>query len=187
LRDLIIGKIFKVLQKDGHSQLRLQPRHRSLDRSAGADPVVHHLHHDLHHAPALSLRARIIALRELPAGASVGYNARFVAARPSRIGILAAGYADGLVRQRSNGDLKAGARSRVIVNSRCAPLVGTISMDLAMVDVTEVPGVELGDVVTIYGQDGCAIHANDVARELGTVTSDLLCAIGKRVPRFYLP
>ena len=49
------------------------------------------------------------------------------------------------------------------------------------------PGVEVGDVVTIYGQDGCSIYANDVARELGTVTSDLLCAIGKRVPRFYLP
>lgn len=137
--------------------------------------------------PVLSLRARIILLRDVPAGQGVGYNARFVARRDSRIAVIAAGYADGLVRQRSNGDLNAGARSRVIVNGRCAPLVGIISMDLAMVDVTDVPGARVGDVCTIYGQDGCAIWPSDVARELGTVTSDLLCAIGKRVPRFYIP
>ena len=136
--------------------------------------------------PALSLYARILLLREVPAGEGVGYNARFVAGRASRIAVIAAGYADGLVRQRSNRNGKSPV-SKVIVRGRCAPLVGTISMDLAMVDVTDVPGVAVGDVVTIYGEDGCTIYANDVARELGTVTSDLLCAIGKRVPRFYLP
>jgi len=136
--------------------------------------------------PVLSLRARIILLRDVPTGQGVGYNARFVARRDSRIAVIAAGYADGLVRQRSNGDLNAGARSRVIVNGRCAPLVGTISMDLAMVDVTDVPGARVGDVCTIYGKDGCAIYPSDVARDLHTVTSDLLSAIGKRVPRFYV-
>lgn len=136
--------------------------------------------------PALSLRARVVLLRDVPAGEGVGYNARFVAGRASRVAVIAAGYADGLVRRRSNGNGKTPA-SKVIVRGRCAPIVGTISMDLAMVDVTDVAGVEVGDVVTIYGQDGCAIYPNDVARELGTVTSDLLCAIGKRVPRFYLP
>jgi alanine racemase len=61
-------------------------------------------------------------------------------------------------------------------------------MDLAMVDVTDVPGAALGDVVTIYGTDSAAkIEVSDVARELGTVTSDLLCALGRRVPRFYIP
>lgn len=134
--------------------------------------------------PVLSLRSRIILLRDVPAGQGVGYNARFVAQRDSRIAVIAAGYADGLVRQRSNGDLNAGARSRVIVNGRCAPLVGTISMDLAMVDVTDAPNPRVGDICTIYGKDGCAIWPSDVARELHTVTSDLLCAIGKRVPRF---
>jgi len=134
--------------------------------------------------PVLSLRARIILLRDVPAGQGVGYNARFVARCDSRVAVIAAGYADGLVRQRSNGDLNAGARSRVIVKGRCAPLVGTISMDLAMVDVTDVPGARVGDTCTIYGKDGCAIYPSDVARDLHTVTSDLLCAIGKRVPRF---
>ena len=129
-------------------------------------------------APALSLRARIIALRELPAGASVGYNARFVAARPSRIGILAAGYADGLVRRLTGSGC-------VLVRGKRVPLVGTISMDLAAVDLTDAPEAALGDVATIFGADGGdTILPSDVARQLGTVTADILCSIGKRVPRF---
>jgi len=135
--------------------------------------------------PVLSLRARIIVLREVPAGQGVGYNARFVAQRPSRIAVIAAGYADGLVRQRSNGN-RASIASRVVVRGRCAPIVGTISMDLTMVDVTEVADARVGDVVTIYGRDDCSIWPVDVARELGTVTADMLCAIGRRIPRFYL-
>ncbi len=131
--------------------------------------------------PALSLRTRIISLRDVPAGQGVGYNARFVARRASRIAVIAAGYADGLLRQLSN-------RGQVIVRGRFAPLVGTISMDLAMVDVTGLPEVQVGDVVTLYGADGAAkLDASNVASELNTVTSDLLCAIGKRVPRVYLP
>jgi len=67
------------------------------------------------------------------------------------------------------------------------PLVGTISMDLTTLDVTDVPGVALGDVVTIYGKDGkSAIEVSDVAPEIVTVTSDLLCALGRRVPKYYV-
>jgi alanine racemase len=130
---------------------------------------------------ALSLRTRIISLRDVAPGEGVGYNARFVARRTSRIAVLAAGYADGLPRSLGN-------RGRVIVRGQFAPLVGTISMDLAMIDVTAIEGVRLGDVVTIYGADGpAAQQVSEVAHELGTVTSDLLCALGQRVPRFYLP
>jgi len=65
--------------------------------------------------------------------------------------------------------------------------VGTISMDLTTLDVTDVSGVKLGDVVTLYGKDGSdSIVVSDVAAEIGTVTSDLLCALGRRVPRYYL-
>jgi alanine racemase len=68
-----------------------------------------------------------------------------------------------------------------------APLVGIVSMDLSMVDVTDVPAATVGDVVTIYGRDGdSAIQVDQVARQIGTVTSDLLCALGRRVPRFYV-
>ena len=130
--------------------------------------------------PSLSLRTRIISLKDVPPGQGVGYGARFVTDRPSRIAVIAAGYADGIVRQRSN-------RGCAIVCGKRVPIVGIISMDLAMLDVTDVPEVRLGDVATIYGSDGKAtIEVSDVARELGTVTSDLLCALGKRVPRFYL-
>ena len=130
--------------------------------------------------PGLSLRARIISLREIPEGESVGYGARFVAKRPARIAVINAGYADGIMRARTN-------RGCALVRGRRVPLVGTISMDLTTLDVTDVPEAALGDVVTIYGKDGdAAIEVSDVAREIGTVTSDLLCALGRRVPKFYV-
>jgi alanine racemase len=130
--------------------------------------------------PCLSLRARIISLREIPSGQAVGYGARFVTSRPSRIAVINAGYADGVVRQRTN-------RGCALLRGRRVPLVGTISMDLTMLDVTDVPGAKLGDVITIYGKDGnAAIEVSDVALEIGTVTSDLLCALGRRVPKYYL-
>jgi len=130
--------------------------------------------------PSLSLRARIISLRDLPAGQPVGYSAKFVTARPSRIAVINAGYADGVLRQRTN-------RGCALVRGRGVPLVGAISMDLTTLDVTNVPDVKLGDIVTIYGRDGEAeIRVSDVAREIGTVTSDLLCALGRRVPRYYV-
>jgi alanine racemase len=130
--------------------------------------------------PSLSLRARIITLRELPPGQPVGYGARFITDRPSRIAVINAGYADGILRQRTN-------RGCALLRGKRVPLVGTISMDLTTLDVTDVPDAALGDIVTIYGRDGeVEIQVSDVAREIGTVTSDLLCALGRRVPRHYL-
>lgn len=130
--------------------------------------------------PCLSLRARIISLRDVASGQGVGYGARFVTSRPSRIATINAGYADGVMRQRTN-------RGCALVRGRRVPLVGVISMDLTMLDVTDVPEAELGDIVTVYGEDGDnKIVVSDVAREIGTVTSDLLCALGRRVPRYYV-
>jgi alanine racemase len=130
--------------------------------------------------PAMSLRARIISLRDVPAGAGVGYGATFMPSKPSRIAVLAAGYGDGIHRGLSN-------RGSVLIRGVLAPIVGIISMDVAMIDVTGLPGVEIGDIATIYGTDGKFRHpANLVARSIGTVTSDLLCAVSERVPRIYL-
>lgn len=110
----------------------------------------------------------------------MGYGARFVTKRPTRIAVINAGYADGIMRARTN-------RGCALVRGRRVPLVGTISMDLTMLDVTDAPEAVLGDVVTIYGKDGGAtIEVSDVAREIGTVTSELLCALGRRVPKFYV-
>ena len=131
--------------------------------------------------PVLSLRTRIINIRSIPVGAGVGYNETFIAKRPSRIAVLAAGYGDGIHRSLGN-------RGSVLVRGVLAPMVGIVSMDVTMIDVTDVPNAEIGDVVTIYGSDGDHVRpANVIARGIGTVTSDLLCAISQRVPRFYLP
>jgi alanine racemase len=130
--------------------------------------------------PAMSLRARIISLRNVSTGAGVGYNATFVAKRPTRIGVLAAGYGDGIHRSLGN-------RGSVLLRGKLVPIIGIISMDVTMIDATDVQGAEIGDVATIYGTDGAEIlPANRVARGIGTVTSDLLCAVSQRVPRLYV-
>ena len=129
--------------------------------------------------PVMSLRTRIINIRSIPEGAGVGYNETFIAKRPSRIAVLAAGYGDGIHRSLGN-------RGSVLVRGSLAPIVGIVSMDVTMIDVTDVPGAAIGDVVTIYGTDGDRLlHANVIARSIGTVTSDLLCAVSQRVPRLY--
>jgi alanine racemase len=131
--------------------------------------------------PVMSLRTRIISLRRVPAGSGVGYGAKFIPQRASVIAVLAAGYGDGIHRSLSNG------RGRVLLRGKLLPIVGIVSMDVTMIDVTDVDGAEIGDVVTIYGTDGEHVHpANAVARGIGTVTSDLLCAVTARVPRIYV-
>jgi alanine racemase len=131
--------------------------------------------------PVMSLRTKIIHLRRVPAGAGVGYDATFVPKRPSLIGVLAAGYGDGIHRSLGN-------RGSVLVRGKLAPIVGIISMDVTMIDVTDIEGVEVGDVATLYGTDasGNVLLANRVARSIGTVTSDLLCAVSQRVERVYV-
>jgi alanine racemase len=130
--------------------------------------------------PVMSLYTRIINVRQVSAGEGVGYNAKFVASRPSKIAVLAAGYGDGIHRSLGN-------KGHVLVNGVLAPIVGIISMDVTMADVTEVPDVALGDVATVYGFDGDhLLAANLVARSIGTVTSDLLCSVSARVPRLYV-
>ena len=130
--------------------------------------------------PVMSLRARIINMRNVPPGDGVGYGSKFLPARASKIAVLAAGYGDGIHRSLGN-------KGSVLVRGVLAPIVGIVSMDVTMIDVTDVPDVVLGDVATFYGTDGGhVLPANLVARGIGTVTSDLLCAVSARVPRIYL-
>ncbi|PYT99588.1 MAG: alanine racemase [Acidobacteria bacterium] len=130
--------------------------------------------------PVMSLRARIVNIRNVAASEAVGYSSKFLTNRPSKIAVLAAGYGDGIHRSLGN-------KGHVLVRGVLAPIVGIVSMDVTMIDVTDVPGASLGDVATIYGTDGShVLPANLVARGIGTVTSDLLCAVSARVPRIYL-
>ena len=131
--------------------------------------------------PVMSLRARLLNVRSVSAGSGVGYNASWVAKRPSLVAVLAAGYGDGIHRSLGN-------RGCVYIRGHKAPIIGIVSMDVSMLDVTDVPDVAIGDIATVYGTDGNRVYpANVVARGIGTVTSDLICGVSRRVPRFYLP
>jgi alanine racemase len=130
--------------------------------------------------PVMSLRARVIGLRDVAPGQGVGYDAVFIAKRQTKIAVISAGYGDGLPRSLGN-------RGQVLLHGRLAPIVGIVSMDVTMADVTDVPGVAMGDVATVYGRDGKhVLPASGVAQRIGTVTSDLFCAVSQRVTRFYL-
>lgn len=129
----------------------------------------------------LTLKSRVISIKEVPAGIPLGYGGRYVTPRHSRIATLPAGYADGVNRRLSG-------RGRVILCGQFAPIVGTISMDLTLVDVTELPQVGLGEEVILIGRKGnCVQTAVELAEAVGTIPYDILCGIGKRVPRRYLP
>jgi len=129
--------------------------------------------------PVLSWKSRIIALRNLEPGERVGYGGTWTTPRRSRIATIPVGYADGLSRQLSS-------RGQVIVRGSYAPMVGRISMDLTSIDVTDIEGVMIGDEVVIIGSQGnLRIGADTMAAIAGTVPYEVLCNIGKRVPRKY--
>jgi alanine racemase len=127
--------------------------------------------------PVLALKTRIIYLKTVPEGTTLGYGRTYVAPGPRRIASLAIGYDDGLPRALGN-------RGHVLVRGREAPIVGRVSMDLTTIDVTGVPDASLGDEVTLIGADGGArLGADRVAEWAGTIVWDVLCGIGARVPR----
>jgi alanine racemase len=127
--------------------------------------------------PVLSWKTRVATVRTIPTGAVIGYNGTFVATEPMRLALLPVGYADGLNRRLGNC-------FSLLVRGERAPLVGRISMDLAVIDVTEIPGVEPGDEVVILGSQGNdRITALDHAEAAGTIPWEVLTRIGARVQR----
>ncbi len=127
--------------------------------------------------PALVWKTRILGVRTIPAGTTVGYNGTFVASEPMKIGLVAAGYADGLDRHLGN-------HFQMLVRGQRAPLVGRVCMDHAMLDVTEIAGIEAGDEVVILGTQGKeTITAQEHADATGTIPWEVFTRIGSRVPR----
>jgi alanine racemase len=119
-------------------------------------------------------------MKDVPSGTPLGYSASFYARRTSRIATVPVGYADGLSHALSN-------RGYAIVRGRRARIVGSISMDLSLLDVTDIAGTNIGDEVMLMGQaDHCSITAVEIAQLLDTVPYEILCSIGKRVPRIYV-
>ena len=126
---------------------------------------------------AMTFRSEIIAIAEVATGDSVGYGARWTAARPSVIGTVAAGYADGYPRHATDG-------TPALVNGQIAPLAGTVSMDMLTIDLTGHENVVVGDAVELWGQ---GIAVNTVASRAGTIGYELLSGVSPRVPRSYTP
>jgi alanine racemase len=133
---------------------------------------------------ALTWRTAITHLKSVPAGTPISYGGRWVAQRPSRIATLPVGYADGYDR-RLSGRPGFGC-AEVLVRGRRAAVAGTVCMDLTMVDVTDVPGAAVGDEVVLLGaQGGEAVDAGELGSRAGTISYEILCGIGPRVPRRY--
>jgi len=129
--------------------------------------------------PVLTWKTRILSLRDFGANQPLGYGATYVTKAPAHVAVLPVGYADGYNRQLSN-------RGRVIVREHYAPIVGRISMDLTLVDVTGIPGIAVGDEVILLGAgEGLSVDALEHAELANSTPYEVLCNISKRVPRRY--
>lgn len=130
--------------------------------------------------PVLSFKSRVVFLKKVPPGTCLSYGSTFTAERESVIATIPVGYADGFNRLLSN-------RGQVLVRGRRAPIVGRICMDYSMIDVTGIEEVQVGDEVVLYGSQGNdEITVDEVANLLETISYELLCAVDKRVSRFYV-
>jgi len=130
-------------------------------------------------APVMSLRSRLVQLREHPPGSSISYGRTFVTKRATRVGVVPVGYGHGYSWLLSG-------RGEMLVGGRRVPVLGRVTMDLTMVDVTDVPEVAVGDEVVLFGeQDGATISVEEIARGSETLPYEVMCTIGKRVTRLY--
>jgi alanine racemase len=152
----------------------------------GGEPLTREL------KPVMRVRTEIVALREVQTGESIGYGATWKTTRRTRIATLPMGYADGLSRHLGSANVGPSARAggHVLIGGKRAPIVGAVSMDMTMVDVTDVEGVGLRDEAVVLGaQEGRlgrdAIDADEIASQTSTIPWEVLTSVSRRVPRFY--
>ncbi|MBN1903006.1 alanine racemase [Candidatus Sumerlaeota bacterium] len=130
--------------------------------------------------PVMTLKTKLVQIHERPKGRFLSYGCAFQTRRKSRIGILPIGYGDGFSRRLSN-------RGEVIIRGCRAPIVGRVCMDQVLVDVTDIPAASIGDDVLLWGQNGNdTLKVEEVASWMDTITYEVTCALGKRVPRIYM-
>ncbi|NIM51883.1 MAG: hypothetical protein GTO22_22005 [Gemmatimonadales bacterium] len=128
----------------------------------------------------MTLKTKIVFLRELHPGNTVSYGRTFTTSRATLVATIPIGYADGYNRLLSN-------RARALVRGKRVPIIGRVCMDQTMLDVTDVPGVALGDEAVLYGSQGDEhISIEEIAALLGTISNEVICAVSKRVPRAYV-
>ncbi|MDO9515469.1 MAG: alanine racemase [Syntrophales bacterium] len=130
--------------------------------------------------PVMTFKTSIVVLKDFPAGYSIGYGRTYVTERPTRIATIPVGYGDGYGVVMSN-------RGEALIRGKRAPIVGRISMDMCTVDVTHIPDCEIGDEVVLMGRQGNEyISAGEIAEKAGTISYEILCALGKRAPRVFV-
>lgn len=130
--------------------------------------------------PAMTLKTQVVHVKELTEGQYVGYGRKFYTHQKTKIATIPVGYADGYSRNLGN-------KGRVLIRGQYAPIVGNICMDQFMVDVTHIKGVTVEDEVVLFGkQQDAVIRVEEIAQSLGTINYEIVCMIGKRVPRIYI-
>ena len=132
----------------------------------------------------VTLEARIVQLRSVEQGATVGYGATWTARRPTRLAIVSVGYADGFLRAASASNARPGAEA-IVARLRC-PMAGRVSMDLIAIDVTDIPEgrAKRGDLITLLGAE---IGVDELAARAGTIGYEVLTSLGRRYRRIYRP
>ena len=131
--------------------------------------------------PVMTLKTHVVLVRELPAGSSISYGRTFITTRPTRVATLSIGYADGVPRSLSDRD------ASVLIRGQRCPMLGRVTMDLTIVDVTALPEVAAGDEAVLFGRQGSEqILAREVAERAGTIAWEIFTGIGSRVTRVYL-
>jgi alanine racemase len=130
--------------------------------------------------PVMTWKCRLLQIKDVPKGTPLSYGAIFTTQRDSRIGLIGVGYADGLHRQLSN-------KMELLIRGKRVPQVGRICMDSTLIDVTDHPEIKVGDEAVIFGhQNKACIRVEETAEKCGTISYELLCAVGQRVPRIYI-
>ena len=127
--------------------------------------------------PAMSIHSRIVYIKEIETGTEISYGGTFTAPHPMRIATIPVGYGDGYPRMLSN-------KGYVLIHGKRAKILGRICMDQFMVDVTDIPGVKMGDEVTVFGPDG-GDTADTIAAKTQTINYEVVCGLARRVPRVY--
>lgn len=141
----------------------------------GLDPFSDENQFDL--KPVMSIMAQVVAIKDLKPGQGVGYGHSFVATKPMRVAIVTMGYGDGLRRSLSD-------RGHMLIKGQKAPIIGTISMDSCSIDISNIPGILVGDMATVLGRDGdSSISAWDLAKLLGTIPYEVLTSVSARLTR----
>jgi alanine racemase len=129
--------------------------------------------------PVLSWKCRVLQIKEVPEGTGISYGHDFITIRPSRIATISVGYADGYLRCLTN-------RGQVLIGGKRAQVVGRVTMDMTMVDVTDLPEINIGEEVVVLGSQGeDNISAEEVAAWADTINYEIFCALSHRVPRYY--